>query len=67
MIKTKKDLIMVNVSSLSCTTIFYFSTNTSNTQDEHFDGDQKDIRNLINLYTTSVHKLWFKLCQIYRP
>lgn len=67
MIKTKKDLIMVNVSSLSHTTIIYFGSNTSSTEDEHFDGDQKDMRNLINLYTTSVHKLWFKLCQIYRP
>lgn len=36
MIKTKKDLIVVNVSSLSYTTIFYFGSNTSSTEDEHF-------------------------------
>jgi len=47
---------MVNVSTLFC------GSSTSSTQDEHYNRDQKEIR---NLYTTSVHKPPFKLGEIY--
>lgn len=41
----------------------FCSSSTSSSQDEHYNIDQNEIR---SLYTTSIHKPWFKVCEIYR-